>query len=132
MVEPFDYIESQQDADELIQEFGQTGAIRRTVITPPPNDWTPGEEVTTYHAIKVAILPMDERRIDGTMILTGDRQALISPVGLSITPAVGDILMFGGSFSGAVYSGGEAWSVSKMDTLAPAGVIVLFDAVVRR
>lgn len=132
MIEKFDYIESQQDADELIEEFGQVGAIPRTTIIPPENDWEEGEEITVYHPIKVAILPMDERRIDGTMILTGDRQALISPVGLSITPAVGDILMFGGSFSGEVYSGGEAWTIAKLDTLAPAGVTVLYDAVARR
>lgn len=128
----FDYGKPRATAERLLERFGQIGAIPRTTIIPPENEWEEGEEVTTYYAIKVAILPMDERRIDGTMILTGDRQALISPVGLSITPAVGDILMFGGSFAGAVYSGGEAWTVRKLDTLAPAGVTVLFDAVARR
>lgn len=128
----FDYGRPRATAEKLIQRFGQTGAIRRTVITPPENEWEEGTETTTYYAIKVAILPMDERRIDGTMILTGDRQALISPVGLSITPAVGDVLMFGGAFSGDVYSGGEAWTIRKLDTLAPAGVTVMFDAVLRR
>lgn len=127
----FDYGRPRATAEKLIQRFGQTGAIRRTVYE-QPNEWEEGTETTTYYAIKVAILPMDERRVDGTMILTGDRQALISPVGLSITPAVGDVLMFNGSFAGEVYSDGETWSVSKLDTLAPAGVTVMFDAVLRR
>lgn len=128
----FDYGKPRATAERLLNRFGQVGAIPRTTIIPPEYDWEEGEEITVYHPIKVAILPMDERRIDGTMILTGDRQALISPVGMSITPAVGDILMFNGSFSGDEYAGGEAWSVRKLDTLAPAGVTVLFDAVLRR
>lgn len=118
-------------ANRLIGRFGQTGAIPRTVITPPPNSWTPGTETTTYHAVTLAVLPIDEKRIDGTMILTGDKQVLIALDGLAITPAVGDVVMFNGSFSAGVYTG-EAWTIAKLDTLAPAGVTVLFDAVVRR
>jgi hypothetical protein len=131
MAEPFDYIESQADANELIAEFGQTGAIPRTVTTPPPNDWTPGTETTTYHAVTLAVLPIDEKRIDGTLILTGDRQVLIALDGLAIAPAVGDVIMFNGSFSEGVYTG-EEWTIAKLDTLAPAGLTVMYDAVARR
>lgn len=131
MAEKFDYLESKADAAELIEEFGQTGAIPRTVITPPPNDWTPGTETTTYHAATMAVLPIDEKRIDGTMILSGDKQVLIALDGLAITPAVGDVVMFNGSLSAGVYTG-EAWTIQKLDTLAPAGVVVMYDAVARR
>lgn len=132
MAEKFDYLESQQDADELIEEFGQVGAIRRTVIVPPANPWDEAEEVVTDYPVTLAILPMDEKRIDGTLILSGDRQALMSRQGLSITPVVGDIVLFNGSFVASVYTGGEAWTIRKLDALAPAGTVVLFDAVVRR
>jgi len=132
VAEKFDYLESQADAAELIEEFGQTGAIRRTVIVPPANPWEEAEEVITDYPVTLAILPMDERRIDGSLILTGDRQALMSLQGLSITPAVGDVLIFNGAFSGDSYVGGEAWTIRKLDTLAPAGVTVMYDAVVRR
>lgn len=126
------YGEMQGVASELLTEFGQTGAIRRTVIVPPANPWDEAEETITDYPVTLAILPMDERRIDGSMILTGDRQALMSRLGLSITPAVGDVLIFNGAFSGESYVGGEAWTVRKLDALAPAGPVVLFDAVVRR
>lgn len=132
MAEKFDYLESQADADELLTEFGQTGAIRRTVIVPPTNPWDEAQEVITDYPVTLAILPMDERRVDGTLILTGDRQALMAMQGLSITPSVGDVLIFNGAFSGDSYVGGEAWAIRRLDTLAPAGVTVLFDAVVRR
>jgi hypothetical protein len=118
-------------ANKLLAKFGQGGTIPRTVIAPPPNSWTPGEEVTTFHPVKLAVLPIDEKRIDGTMILTGDRQVLIAIDGLTIVPVVGDIVMFNGSFSAGVYAG-EEWTVAKLDTLAPAGVSVMYDAVVRR
>ena len=128
----FDYNRPKATANRLIDRFGQVGAIRRTVITHPENNWEEGTETTTYHAITVAILPMDEKRIDGSLILTGDRQALMAMQGLSITPVVGDIVLFNGSFVASVYNGGEAWTIKKLDTLAPAGTVVLFDAVVRR
>lgn len=131
MAGKFDYLESQADAAELIEEFGQTGAIPRTVVTPPPNSWTPGVETTTYHAAIMAVLPIDEKRIDGTNILAGDKQVLIALDGLTITPEVGDTVMFNGAFSAGVYTG-EAWTIQKLDTLAPAGVVVMYDAVARR
>ncbi|GEM_PF-442266 len=131
MVEQFDYVESQEDARELIEEFGQIGAIPRTVVTPPANPWEEGTETTVYHAVTMAVLPMDEKRVDGTLILTGDRQVLIALDGLTIVPAVGDVVMFDGAFSAGVYAG-EEWTIAKLDTLAPAGLTVLHDAVARR
>lgn len=128
----FDYGRPKATANRLIGRFGQTGAIPRTVITPPPNSWTPGTETTTYHAVTLAVLPIDEKRIDGTLILSGDKQVLIALDGLTITPAVGDVVMFNGAFSAGVYTGGEAWTIAKLDTLAPAGVTVMYDAVARR
>lgn len=100
MVEPFDYIESREDADELITEFGQIGAIQRTAIE-RENEWEDGEETTTFYPVTLVVLPMDEKRIDGSVTLTGDRQVLMAMQGMTVTPVVGDILMFNGSFSGA-------------------------------
>lgn len=125
------YAEMQGVASELLTEFGQVGAIPRTVVTPPANPWEEGTETTVYHAATLAVLPMDEKRIDGTLILTGDRQVLIALDGLAIVPAVGDMIMFNGAFSAGVYAG-EEWTIQKLDTLAPAGLTVMYDAVARR
>ncbi|WP_052715691.1 hypothetical protein [Devosia chinhatensis] len=131
MAESFDYEESRQDANELIAEFGQNGAIRRTVVTPPAHPWEEGTETTVYHAVTLVVLPMDEKRIDGTLILTGDRQVLIALNGLPVGPAVGDVIMFNGAFSAGVYAG-EEWTIAKLDMLAPAGIMVMYDVVARR
>lgn len=127
----FDYGRPAATANRLIGRFGQIGAIRRTVVTPPANPWEEGTETTVYHAVTLAVLPVDEKRIDGTLILTGDRQVLIALDGLAIVPAVGDVIMFNGAFSAGVYAG-EEWTIQKLDTLAPAGLTVMYDAVARR
>src|SRR5690606_1009059 len=123
--------ESQADADELIEEFGQTGAIVRTTIAPPPNDWTPGVETKVYHAIKVAVLPVElqdaGRDIGGTVIKSSDEQILGSVTGLTITPTTADIIMIDGAFNGDVYEGGRALIIVRNNTLKPAGVPVVHD-----
>lgn len=130
-VEKFDYIESQQDADELIEEFGQVGAIPRTVMGPPPNEWTPGEGTTVYHAIKVAVLPINlqdaGKDIGGTVIKATDVQILGSVSGLLITPTTTDTILVDGAFNGDVYEGGRSLTIIRCNTLAPAGVPVMHD-----
>ena len=131
MAEKFDYLESQQDADELIEEFGQVGAIRRTTIE-RENPWDEAEEVITDYPVTLVPLPISEKRIDGSLILAGDKQVLISAEGLSITIVAGDIIMFNGSFVGAEYTGGETWTIKDPGKLDPSGVTVVYDAVARR
>ncbi|MFD1944731.1 hypothetical protein [Paradevosia shaoguanensis] len=136
MVEKFDYLQSQQDAEDLIAEFGQIGAIPRSVSTPGPNPWDPPTNVTTCHRVTVALLPIDlqdvGRDISGTVIKASDQQALVSPVGLAIVPTTTDILLVNGEFVGNEYVGGEPWIVSAAKMLAPAGVPVLHDLIVSR
>jgi len=131
-IQPFDYIESQNDADELLAEFGQIGAIVRTEQGEAPNEWTPPAEATVYHPVTVALLPINEKDVTGALIKTGDQQALISPKGLTIEPTTTDVLLVNGAFTGADYVDGEAWTVVSVKTLAPAGLSVLHDLVVRR
>jgi len=136
MAEKFDYIESQADADELLSEFGQIGAIPRSVSTPGANPWDPPTNATTYHRVTVALLPINlqdvGRDISGTLIKASDQQALISPVGLTIEPTTTDILLVTGEFVGDEYQGGEPRIVSVAKALAPAGVPVLYDLIVSR
>ena len=134
MAEKFDYIESQQDAEELIDEFGQVGAIPRTTMGPPPDDWTPGVEVTVWHPLKVAVLPIElqdaGKDIGGTVIKASDKQLLASVVGLAITPTTTDVIVLGGEFVDGEYVGGETYTVLRCNTLAPAGTPVMHDMVV--
>ncbi|WP_323033174.1 hypothetical protein [Paracoccus sp. (in: a-proteobacteria)] len=131
MAEKFDYLESQADADELIEEFGQVGAIRRATIE-RENPWDEAEETIADYPVTLVPLPIAEERIDGTLILRGDKQVLISAEGLGITIVAGDIVMFNGAFVGAEYVGGETWTIKDPGKFDPSSVTVVYDAVARR
>lgn len=131
MTEKFDYIESQADAEELIAEFGQIGAIPRTTFVAGPNEWTPGSDVTVYHRINVSVLPIElqdaGKDIGGTLIKSSDVQILASVVGLAVVPTTSDTVLVDGAFNGDVYEGGRALTVVRCNTLAPAGIPVMHD-----
>lgn len=131
-IEKFDYIESQADANELIAEFGQIGAIRRQERTGGvPWDPESGTLTDVDYPCTLAVLPIDMkdagRDIGGTVIKSSDLQILGSVIGLSITPTTTDTVLVDGTFNGAVYEGGRALTIVRCNTLAPAGVPVMHD-----
>ena len=85
----FDYAEMQDVADELITEFGQVGTITRNV---PPDPVLGGDPVPTPYSAKMVPMTYDQRYVNGTSILSTDRQIYISSVGLAIVPSVGDVV----------------------------------------
>lgn len=122
MADPFDYIESRADADELIAEFGQSVSVRRTSST--GNEWDPTVTTTDY-ATLAAILDYNSRQIDGENILVTDRRALVAAGPLdalgitSIAPP------------DSIVVGGVAVPVVRVMPLNPAGVVVMFDCQLR-
>jgi len=89
----FDYPRLRITAKNLINKFGQSGAIKRTT---PPDPIFGGDPTVTSYPAKLVPMTYDQRYIDGTNILTSDRQIYISAVELAIEPQVGDIATAGG------------------------------------
>lgn len=129
----FDYAKTAATADRLLKKFGQTGAIRRFVDVPGPDEFTPGTQSETDYPITVAELPIDlkdvGRDMDGTLIKADDKQLLISPVGLAITPTTTDLVLVKGAFIAGKYAGGTGYVLSRCNALAPAGVVAIYDAI---
>lgn len=122
MTEPFDYIESRADADELIEEFGQAVSIRRVSSTGPAHDPT----ITTVdYTTFAAILDYNSRQIDGENILVTDRRALIAAGPLS---ALGITSI---APPDSIVIGGVAVPVVRVMPLNPAGTVVMFDCQLR-
>ncbi len=88
----FDYAEMQAIAHELIDEFGQAGTVSRVT---PPDPVLGGDGTPTPYPATLVPMNYDQRYIDGTTILTTDRQIYISSVGLAVLPQVGDIISAG-------------------------------------
>lgn len=117
------YAEMAAVADDLIAEFGQLGAIRRTVApTGPDYDPTPGAEVD--YAAFFAVMDYTAREIDGTRVLATDKKALLAVGSLTITPALDDKLV---EADGTVYR-----IVPPLKTLSPSGSPVMFEVQCRR
>lgn len=118
----FDYIESRDDADELIAEFGQVVAVRRTSTTGPAHDPT---VTTADYTTLAAILDYNSRQIDGQNILVTDRRALI---------AAGPLAALGITSIAppdSIVVGGIAVPVVRVMPLNPAGVLVMYDCQLR-
>ena len=112
----FDYADMQATAHELIEEFGQTGAVKR--ITPPDPVYG-GDPVETAYPATLVRMAYEARYIDGTVIQTGDMQIYISAVGLPIEPTVGDVVTANGADYAIV-----AGDPNKYDGITPVVFIV--------
>ncbi|TQX91313.1 hypothetical protein EQW76_00840 [Rhizobium sp. rho-13.1] len=87
------YARLQATADRLLKKYGQVGAIKRSV---PPDPVLGGDAEPQTFPAKLVPMTYDQRYVNGTSILTTDRELYISSVGLGIVPQVGDIATAGG------------------------------------
>ncbi|MGO7686271.1 hypothetical protein ACC696_16630 [Rhizobium ruizarguesonis] len=78
----------QATAHRLISTYGQAGSIKRIM---PPDPIFGGDGAETAYAATLVPMTYDQRYVNGTTILSTDRQLYISSVGLAVVPQVGDI-----------------------------------------
>ena len=105
-------------ADSLLKEFGQPVTIRHTV----PGEYDPeigGASSVTTNSVGVgAVFDYGSKLVDGTLILIGDKQLLLSPVGVGV-PVPGDLVIIDAGINAGTWS-----IVPPVKTTAPAGVEV--------
>ena len=117
-VETFDYDEMAADAVELIEEFGRSLTLRYFTETGPEYNPT-----RTSHdvAVKGCIVDFSDSKISGGLVLATDKRALIAP-DASVAPTTDMQLVEAGSI----------YEIVNVNTVNPAGTVVLFDCQVRR
>lgn len=113
------YPKLQQTAARLIAKFGQAGAIRRTTTSGPAYD---PETVTTDHPCQLAVMQYTDDKIDGTLIMRGDKLVYLSTAGLSVEPSTADKVLIGG----------EEHAIVNVKPLSPAGLVVFWEVQARR
>jgi hypothetical protein len=112
----FDYLASRDDADDLIAEFGQAAILRRpTAATGPIHNPTPG--VPVDHAVTLVALKYRSRDVDGTRILSSDRQVLVAAGPLAVEPEMTDKLIIQG----------RSYSIQDIQPMSPGGVVVYWE-----
>lgn len=118
----FDYADIARTADEILKEFGAAGLVTRKV---PGGDYDP--DTGTYPDVPVSqnctavVFPVDQKLVDGQTVLATDEQAYLSAVGL-VTPKPTEVLTWQG----------VDFTIQSVKNLAPAGVAVLVELIVRR
>ena len=119
MADPFDYLESRDDADELITEFGQAVTVRKATASGSSFDPT---LTTTDYATKAARIEFTTRQLATGSVLATDERWLVAAgplAALGVTEIrPGDLFVVGGVER-------KAGPLTK--PLAPAGTVVLFD-----
>lgn len=117
MADAFDYLATRADADELIAEFGQAGAIRRVGATSTVNPWDPEASASVDHPCLLVDLEYSAGEANGTLIRQTDRKILMSVSTLTIEPTEAD----------QVVVGGHAMEIVNVSPLAPGGVVILYE-----
>ena len=107
----FDYASVTNIASDLIAEFGQTGALRRTTSDADPFNPT---QTTTDYPCTFAILEYAKSLVDGTLIKQPDQMVYLSTSGLSVSPETTDRLVVAGA----------ALTIVNVKPLSPAGTVV--------
>jgi hypothetical protein len=121
-VDTFDYLESRDDADEMIQEFGAAASVRR--VTSSGTDYAPTLTPTDYPTF-AARVEFTWKQMQGGNVLENDERWLVAAGPLN---ALGVTALLPGD---AIVVGAVVKSVLKANTLAPAGTVVLFDCHIR-
>jgi hypothetical protein len=120
--DPFDYLESRDDADELISDFGQSVSLRRVVAS--GTAWEPTLTPTDY-VTKAAIVDYTIQQRKDSDIQANDRRALVAAGPLT---ALG---ITGIAAPDKLLVGGVAVPVVIAKPINPAGVTVMYDCQLR-
>lgn len=126
---PSFYQNMQNTASGLLKRFGMTVTIRRTI----PGAYNPGTGESEAPSVKewtpsVVKSAITEEMLSGTTtggsrIMVGDMQLLVDCQRQPFTPEKGDKVLF---------PNGETWTIMQDMPVEPAGVVVLYQGIIRR
>lgn len=69
------YDEMADVATEILAEFNQgTVVLTRVSTAAGPNEWTPGAETTTPYTLDAVVRRVEQKYVDGTLIVATDNQ----------------------------------------------------------
>ncbi len=119
------YGDMAETVNDLLSELGQAVTMRRQTAGEYDPETGSAAITTTDEAGYGAVFDFGGRAsayFSGeTMILAGDKQLLLSPVGIS-APLPGHLAIVGN----------ETWNIVSVKTTAPAGEAVMYECLIRK
>jgi hypothetical protein len=77
----------------LLQKYGSALTLTRTVgATYNPATGTMSAGTPTNFTVRGVFISYKDENVDGTVVRMGDRRLLVSPVGSTTAPAIGDVV----------------------------------------
>lgn len=114
----FNYAATAATATRLLQRFGAAATIRRTQPGAYDPDTGTSTPTVTDLSTTAAVFDMDQKYVDGTQVLQGDKTAYCDP---GVAPEQGDSFVWQGT----------TFAVIAVKPVSPAGTPVLFEAQIR-
>lgn len=114
----FNYTASAATATRLLQKFGASATLTQQTAGAYDPATSSATVTETANTVTAVVLDLPAKYIDGTLILQGDKQALLTP---AVAPKQGDVLTWQG----------VDYTFVQVKPVAPAGVAVLYDCIVR-
>ena len=115
----FGYATQARNVDRMLRQYGTTGTLRAVAATYDPTTGATAETAESQ-TVRMVVFDFEQRFIDGSLIRAGDKQALVSAVGIT-APKAGDSLT----------CGGVVYQVIASKPLAPALLAVLYELQIR-
>jgi hypothetical protein len=116
----FNYFRAQETALRLLDKFGSAGEIWRDALGGGPV-YDPGDPTIQKTPCTAAVLAIELKDVDGTLVKSTDRTAYVAAKGLAIEPTTTDRLVFNG----------KSYTIVKVAPLQPADTIVYHKLFVR-
>lgn len=114
----FDYTATAATATRLLTRFGAAAVLKRQNSDEYDADSASVLVTETELAVIAAVFDYPARYVDGTLIKSGDKQALLGP---AYAPAQGDRMEWNDS----------DWVVVNVKAIAPSGTVVMHECQIR-
>lgn len=119
----FNYTRMTSTALRLITRFGKAWTVRRyTKGTYDPSNNTRTTSATTDYTVQGMLSDYQQREIDGTNILKGDKLLLVAASGLAITPTITDLLV----------EGSTLYKIVNIEQIKPASTVLYYKLQLRQ
>lgn len=115
-----DYSSFVDTANQLIKDAGKAALIRRP-IEGTGEEWDPGSQDTTPHAVTIVETQITLGDIDGSLVQANDSMIIVSVEGLTIEPTDDDLIEFDGHIREIVW----------IKPVRPGPTTILYKALVR-
>lgn len=110
-------------ATSLLKQYGQSMVLRRKTLG--AYDTVSGTRPETVDEIAVigAVFNIDDKRVNGSTVLSGDKEITLSRDGIEIAPVAN---------ADEIEVAGERHQIVSVKPLAPGGGVVIYKLQVRR